>query len=248
MAEMSDPVRSALAHPSVLVFGPLSLSCNPAQVSRVRRALVGDTHNTWILNLVAQLPRLWTTILTALPTLQDDSGYRQVLDMAEAFRLGRPLETPYPLPNKVLIPLVVIFHLTQYTNFLGRAGVNVDEAWKIPSETISFCTGLLNAFAVASSASKTDFGRYGAVSVRLGLLVGIVVDAREALSDLNISKSLRAGWSSTQMKDEMIGIIKEYPDVRPKPHLCEEDDTSLSVFLVSFFSPFPFLPSPKLNN
>ncbi|KAI0903911.1 hypothetical protein F4823DRAFT_635078 [Ustulina deusta] len=132
--------------------------------------------------------------------------------MAEAFRLGRPLETPYPLPNKVLIPLVVIFHLTQYTNFLGRAGVNVDEAWKIPSETIGFCTGLLNAFAVASSASKTDFGRYGAVSVRLGLLVGIVVDAREALSDLSISKSLRAGWSSTQMKDEMIGIIKEYPD------------------------------------
>ncbi|KAI1427790.1 putative polyketide synthase [Xylaria sp. FL1777] len=212
MAETSDPILSSLTHHPVLVFGPLSLSCNAEQVSRVRRAVVGNTHNVWILKLVAQLPQIWATISTALPTLQDDSGCRQVLDMAEAFRLGRPLETPYPLPNKVLIPLVVIFHLTQYTEFLGRAGVNINETWKSPGEAVGFCTGLLSAFAVATSANKTDLERHGAAAIRLGLLVGMVVDAREALSDLDVSKSLRAGWSSTQTKDEMMSIIKEFPD------------------------------------
>ncbi|KAI0426200.1 putative polyketide synthase [Xylaria sp. FL1042] len=211
MAETSDPVRSALAHPSILVFGPIPLSCTPEQISRVRRA-VSTTQNAWILKLVAQLPQLWTTISTALPTLQDDTGYRQILDMTEAFRLGRPLQTLSPLPNKVLIPLVVIFHLTQYTDFLGRAGVNVDETWKSPEEAVGFCTGLLSAFAVATSASKADFERHGAVAIRLGLLVGMVVDAREASSDLDISKSLRAGWNATQTKDEMMEIVKEFPN------------------------------------
>lgn len=215
MTEIHDVLSSTLSHPSVLIFGPLSLSCNPAQVARVRKAVVSSAHNTWILNLVSKLPQLWTTISNALPSLQDDSGYRQVLDMAEAIRLGRPLETPYPLPNKVLIPLVVIYHLTQYTEFLQHAGVNVDEIWKSHQETVGFCTGLLSAFAVSASANKADFERYGAVAIRLGLLVGMVVDAREAPSDLNVSKSLRAGWSSTQTKEQFIDVIKEFPDVRP---------------------------------
>ncbi|KAI1187676.1 putative polyketide synthase [Nemania serpens] len=212
MSEMTDPVRSALAHPAVLVFGPLSLSCNPAQFARVQKAVAGNTDNAWILDLIAQLPQIWTTISTALPTLKDDVGYRQVLDLAEAFRLGRPLETAYPLPNKVLIPLVVIFHLAQYNDFLGRAGVNVDDEWKTPGEIIGFCTGLLSAFAVATSANKKDFERYGAVAVRLGLLVGMVVDAKEASSELNVSKSLRVGRSSTQTKDELMNILKEFPN------------------------------------
>ncbi|KAI1170697.1 putative polyketide synthase [Nemania sp. FL0916] len=208
---MTDPVRSALTHPAVLVFGPLSLSCNPAQVSRARNTVVGNTHNAWIIDLIAQLPQLWTTISTALPSLHNDTGYRQVLDLAEAFRLGRPLETAYPLPNKVLLPLVVIFHLAQYTDFLGNSGANIDEAWKSPSETVGFCTGLLSAFAVSSSANKKDFEKYGAVAIRLGLLVGMVVDAREGSSGLN-AKSLRVGWNSTQSKDEMRNIIQEYPE------------------------------------
>jgi hypothetical protein len=215
MSEMSDLVRSASAHAAVLMFGPLSLSCNPAQFSRVRKAVIGNAHNAWILELVSKLPQVWKTISTALPTLQDDTGYIQVLDLAEAFRLGRSLETPYPLPNKVLVPLVVIYHLAQYIDFLERTGLNVDETCKSPGETIGFCTGLLSAFAVATSENKFDLERHGAVAIRLGLLVGMVVDAREAPSELNVSKSLRVGWSSTRAKDEMMNIIGEFLDVRP---------------------------------
>ncbi|KAK5633281.1 hypothetical protein RRF57_008995 [Xylaria bambusicola] len=210
MAEIINSLRSSLSHPSVLMFGPISISCNPTQVSRVRKAVISNNHNAWILSLAAQLPQLWTTISTALPTLYDDSGYKQILDMAEALRLGRPLKTPYPLPNKVLIPLVVIYHLTQYTDFIQRAGVNVDEALKNHQETLGFCTGLLSAFAVSASGNTEDFERYGAVAIRLGMLVGMVVDAREAPSDLNVSKSVRAGWGSTQTKEELKSIINEF--------------------------------------
>ncbi|KAJ8113646.1 hypothetical protein ONZ43_g5111 [Nemania bipapillata] len=184
MSEMTNLERLASASPAVLMFGPLSLS-------------------------FSQLPQVWKTISAALPTTHNDKGYLQVLDLAEAFRLGRPLEIPYPLPNKVLVPLVVIYHLAQYIDFLGYTGISVDDTCK---ETIGFCTGLLSAFAVANSKDKAEFERYGAVAIRLGLLVGMVVDAQEASSELNVSKSLRVGWSSTQMKDEMANIIKEFPN------------------------------------
>ncbi|KAI0109236.1 putative polyketide synthase [Nemania sp. FL0031] len=212
MSEMTDLVASGSAHAAVLVFGPLSLSCNPAQVARVRRAVINNEHNAWILNIISQLPQVWKTIATAIPTLENDTAYKQVVDLAEAFRLGRPLEIPYPLPNKILIPLVVIYHLAQYADFLERVGIDIDEACKSPGENIGFCIGLLSAFAVAASRNKADLERHGAVAIRLGLLVGMVVDAREASSELNVSKSLRVGWSSTQTKDEMMSIIKEFPD------------------------------------
>ncbi|KAI8635190.1 putative polyketide synthase [Xylariaceae sp. FL1651] len=209
---MTDPVRAALDRSAVLVFGPLSLSYDSVQFSRTRKVVLGDTCNTWILDLITQLPRVWTTISTALPALQDESGYRQVLDLAEAFRTGRPLEIPYPLPNKVLVPLVVVFHLAQYTNFLERAGIDVDETWKNTGKTFGFCTGLLSAFAVATSANKKDFEQYGAVAIRLGLLIGMVVDAQDASSEPNVSKSLRTGWNSTQTKEEMMEVVNEFSD------------------------------------
>jgi hypothetical protein len=160
--------------------------------------------------------------------------------------MGRPLETPYPLPNKVLIPLVVIFHLAQYTDFLGRTGVNVDETWKSPGETVGFCTGLLSAFAVATSANKTDFAKHGSVAIRLGLLVGMVVDAKEASSELNASKSLRAGWSSTQTKDEMMNIIKDFPDVRQYPHITKLAPIYLLALPIPYF-PFQYFKEPSLT-
>lgn len=231
MSEMADFVRSASAHPAVLMFGPLSLSCNPTQVARVRKAVVGNAHSAWILSIISQLPQVWKSISTALPSLHDDTGYIQVLDLAEAFRLGRPLETSYPLPNKVLVPLVVIYHLAQYIDFLGRTGINVDETYKSPGETIGFCTGLLSAFAVATSENKADFERYGAVAIRLSLLVGMVVDAREASSELNVSKSLRVGWNSTQSKEEMMSIIREHPNVRSSPTPSRNPPASLFIFI-----------------
>ncbi|KAI0964716.1 hypothetical protein F4678DRAFT_468269 [Xylaria arbuscula] len=70
-----------------------------------------------------------------------------------------------------------------------------------------------------------EFERHGAVAIRLGLLVGMVVDAREASSDLNISKSLRAGWNSTQTMDEIMNVISEFPATYPSVQYDENTAT-----------------------
>lgn len=46
-------------------------------------------------------------------------------------------------------------------------------------ETLGFCFGLLGALSVASASNRQDFQKYGATAVRLAMLIGALVDARE---------------------------------------------------------------------
>ncbi|KND88239.1 Conidial yellow pigment biosynthesis polyketide synthase [Tolypocladium ophioglossoides CBS 100239] len=215
---MCDPLRRPLAAPAVLLFGPLALSFDYTHFAQVRKAVMNTADNKWIFEIVAQLPRLWNTITAALPSLQVEPGHGQLVDLAEAFLTGRSLETPSPLPNRLLIPLVVISHLTQYAQFLGRTGVEVDERidpfekTKYGKETLGFCTGLLSAFAVSSAGNRAEFETYGAVAIRLGMLIGMAVDVQDATTELKASKSLGTYWSSVQAKEEMLHILEDFPD------------------------------------
>lgn len=208
-----------------MLFGPLALSFDYTHFAQVRKSVVNTADNKWILETVDQLPRLWNTITAALPSLQVQSGHRQLVDLAEAFRTGRRLEVPSPLPNRLLIPLVVMSHLAQYAKFLGRTGVEVDdridpfEASKSGRETLGLCTGLLSAFAVSSAGNRAEFEMYGAVAIRLGMLIGMAVDAQDATSELKASKSLGTAWNSAQAKEGMLSVMEDFPDV--SQHLVE---------------------------
>ena len=223
---MCDPLRRSLAGPAILLFGPLALSFEYTHFAQVRQAVVDNANNMWMFEVYAQLPRLWNTITAALPSLQIESGHGQLVDLVEAFRTGRHLDIPTPLPNSLLIPLVVMSHLAQYAQFLERSCGEFDdridpfETSKSGKETLGFCTGLLSAFAVSSSRNRADFEIYGAVAIRLGMLIGMAVDAQDA-TELNASKSLATAWSSVQGRQEMLRIMRDFPHVslrRFEPH------------------------------
>ncbi|RYP78383.1 hypothetical protein DL771_000568 [Monosporascus sp. 5C6A] len=214
---MCHPQGRSLTGPATLLFGPLALSFDSTQFAQVRKTVIDTDDNKWILETVARLPQAWDTITAAIPGLHVPPARGQLVDVAAAFQTGRPLETQYPLPNSLLIPLVVISHLTQYAEFLRRTSPEIDDriepfqASNRGKETLGFCTGLLSAFAVSSAESKADFETYGAVAIRLGLLIGLVVDAQDASSGLKASKSLSAAWNSAQAKEEMLRILEDFP-------------------------------------
>lgn len=139
------------------------------------------------------------------------------------------------LPNMVLTPLVVLTQLTEYLRYLelnqlrnggdsqsgNGSGTGVDlqaglldrqnsgsRARKV--ETLGFCTGLLSAFAVASANNQAEFEKYGAVAVRLAVLIGALVDAQEVQGQRlgrGQSKSYAAAWRNSQQAEEMTRII-----------------------------------------
>ena len=77
-------------------------------------------------------------------------------------------------------------------------------------QTLGFCTGLLRAFAVASAKNQDEFEKYGAVAVRLAMLVGALVDAQEAWNrelGHGPSKSYATAWRNAEQGQDMRRII-----------------------------------------
>ena len=87
------------------------------------------------------------------------------------------------------------------------------------TETLGFCTGLLGAIAVSSSATQAQFQHYGAVAIRLAMLIGALVDAQDKSEDLyGESKSFSAAWNSPECGAEMTRILERFPEVRSRSH------------------------------
>ncbi|OTB20766.1 hypothetical protein K445DRAFT_18037 [Daldinia sp. EC12] len=228
MIDMSDRQRGPSAGPTVLMFGSLALSFNEASFAQVRKIATENDDFRWALNSIAELPQICRSLTTYIPSLKTESALGQLEDLSDAFWTGRPLNTPFPLPNKLLIPLVVISHLTQYATFLctkteGRQIDLFDTSRSDTRETLGLCIGLLSAFAVSSAENNEQFKKYAAVAVRLAMLIGTVVDVQDEV--IGPSKSLSAVWNSAQGGENLQRVVESFPGTYVSVHYDENRAT-----------------------
>lgn len=223
VASLSSPAPGA----TILLFGPHFLSYNEESFNRLRSTLLDAPDNQWILHTIAELPTYWETLSKAFPRLQAVPGAKLLQDLNDWLVTGGFTQASFPLPNVLLTPLVVITELTQYSIYLDLArpyfgdGDDLYTSFNQNVETVGFCTGLLSALVVSSSASQAQFQRYGANAVRLAMLIGALVDAQEISDSLQgASKSFSAAWNSPGSGAEMTRILKRFPEVRPLSHLA----------------------------
>ncbi|KAG6359551.1 hypothetical protein INS49_013072 [Diaporthe citri] len=195
--------------PAVLLFSSLALSFDAAAFHHFRKTVLGTNSLSWLTDALSNLVDECEVVFTEIPTLKRPHVREQLLDLRDALATGRSMHVDGPLPNTVLVPLVVASHLAQYMALLEHSGMTHEEfVAKVDGETAGLCTGLLAAFAVASAHSKSDLEMYGAASVRLGMLVGLVIDLGEAVSP---SKSLSVGWGSPKAYEDMLRVLKDTP-------------------------------------
>ena len=215
---MPHPMSHLLAGPVVFLFGPLALSFDSTDLSKIRRDARDQAQNAWIHDIIAELPRLWKTIVATFPDLQTPSGDIRLQELSAAFQTGSRLDLS-PLPNTLLVPIVVASHLVQFSNILTQEAADLDAridpftCLGSGKEALGLCTGLLSAFALASTGSRQDFERYGAVAIRLGMLIGMVVDANDEKTDGKRFKSLSVSWNSSAAKAQLDDMLLEFPDV-----------------------------------
>ncbi|RAK72395.1 uncharacterized protein BO72DRAFT_500986 [Aspergillus fijiensis CBS 313.89] len=200
--------------PAVLLFGSLSLSFDEKAFQQLHH---------WAWETLTCLPHSYQTIVAAVPALESASTLEHLHDLKKAVQRQQPLTIPFPLPNSALIPLVVVFQLTQYADMVEDATIDLDPRVDLfaasihGQETLGFCTGLLSAITVSSARNKEQFCHFAAVAARLGLLVGMVVDACDAAS-LGPSRSLIAAWSLGKKENELHQILQAFPEiVYPSP-------------------------------
>ena len=241
---MDERLGSPTSGPLVLLFGPLALSFDEAAFNQIRKTVLLNEDHCWILETIAEFPHYWRDISTALPSLHAGPGLKQLEDLKQAFLTGQPLETPFPLPNTLLMPLVVISHLMQYVAFLKCSKSDHDDhidlfaVSKRDRETLGLCTGILSAIAVSSTNSKEQFLTYGAAAVRLSILIGMVVDAREATSEAERFQSLSAAWTTLKSDEGLLHVLKDFPEVS-NCSLILEPSNIFTIHICHLYGCFP---------
>lgn len=220
MPGLISPARGT----AVLLFGPQALSFDQDSFNELRSILLSTPCHRWILDTVAELPDCWDTLSKEFPRIQAVPGAKLLGKLSDSLDTCTLTQADFPLPNILLTPLVVITHLTQYSRYLELVQPDAEErhdlnaCFKQHTETLGFCTGLLSAIAVSSSATQAQFQNYGAVAVRLAMLIGAFVDAQDRSADLyGDSMSFSVTWNSIESRAEMTRILDRFSEVRFQP-------------------------------
>ena len=70
---------------------------------------------------------------------------------------------------------------------------------------------------MSNSADKKQFQQNGAVALRIGMLIGMLVDTHDAQAKSGESISLATVWNSAEAGEEMTRIMKDFPEVETLP-------------------------------
>ncbi|KAI1502205.1 putative polyketide synthase, partial [Biscogniauxia marginata] len=221
LAMASTPPMSSDLGTTVLLFGPQALSFSEESLKSLRTYLIDSEDCQWMLDTISELPSHWNTLVTKFPKLQELPGEKLLNNLDSWFKTGVVDQTTFQLPNILLTPLVVLTQLTQFSRYLSLSLSNVSTQVqdlhtalaKRKVGTVGFCTGLLSASVVSSSSDQATFRQYGAVAIRLAMLIGAFVDAQDASDRLHgRSKSFALAWNSTAMSRELVRILDGFPE------------------------------------
>ncbi|KAJ6094205.1 polyketide synthase [Penicillium canescens] len=175
----------------LLLFGSQALSFDSAAFATLQRQL-HQPENRWALDVLSSLPQWWPALEKHTPTLRWLVEGEQLLDeLKTSIETGEIATSRFPLPNILLSPLVVIGHLLEYTAFIRGICPGLTDDEPLPSSVmaetkiIGLCTGILSAFAVGCASSLTEVAQYGAIVIRLSMLVGALVDAEQLIPNGN---------------------------------------------------------------
>ena len=216
---MVDRLGSPVSGNTLLLFGPQALSFGQDFFLYIRSTLLEEEGHRWILDTISELPRWHEIISKECGISHVGDGKKLLEDLNHWFEDGKLPQTSFKLPNTLLNPLVIITHLTQYHQYLrlaNRGSKEIEDVYtcrNLGQETLGFCTGFLSALVVSNSANREEFARYGAVALRIGMLIGMIVDSRDRRAETGESVSLATIWSSPGSEVELAQILRDFPEV-----------------------------------
>ncbi|KUI60245.1 Conidial yellow pigment biosynthesis polyketide synthase [Cytospora mali] len=208
-----------------LVFGPQCLTFDQTAADELRAHLISDKSMSWSHETLRGLASHWEELKSAVPELENSRGEEALGDLNHWLITGEFGVVNFPLPNILLTPLVVTLHLAQYQNLRSSNKIS-----RHAMETLGLCTGLLSAAAVSCSENDEELQRHGAGVVRLAMLLGAVVDSKDAsLGPEMRAKSYSVAWASPGMKIELSKILQAFPEEEKRATVTTTERSSSSL-------------------
>ncbi|KAI0124996.1 hypothetical protein BJ170DRAFT_673048 [Xylariales sp. AK1849] len=222
---------NSLAEPeTVLLFGGHVLSQTKHTLDKLVQGLAEGPNADWIKETVAGLSSYWDALTNKIPDVAGAiPGSHLLADLDSWLRHGRVpdgTQQDDTLPNVVVGPLLIAIQLDQYWRYLEllrsekglpygsdlQADLVARQTERHGSkvEVLGFCVGLLGAVAVSSSFNRQDFEKYGAAAMRMAMLIGALLDAREVW-DKGIGKgksvSYATAWRDAKQHEDLTRIV-----------------------------------------
>ncbi|KAL3479701.1 hypothetical protein BJX99DRAFT_255424 [Aspergillus californicus] len=218
----TSPPPPAVSTPTkgktILLFGCQWLSFTAADFHQLRATILDDPQFHWMLDILGELPAYYRTAAADayLPCLQTIDGEEELVQLERWFRCGELTGVEFPLCYTRLAPLLVMTHFVQYVQCqtlrrLGGTGSDwvgtvVDSGPVV--EIVGFCIGFLSAVVVSAAKTAEGLRTFGAVALRLGMLLGALGDVQEAEEAYT---SLATMWRSPLLEDRLEGVLTTFP-------------------------------------
>lgn len=187
----------------------------------IRRLLEGP-NAAWLKDILSGLPNYFEALVQQSPDIGNVvPGASQLADLYSWVSTGAGQQDEATrLSSPQLGALMVAIQLDQYWTYLElKKGTIEDDAQDLlvsmhdahrNVQVVGFSMGLLAAVAVSSANNRKELEEHGAVAVRLGMIIGALVDATDEW-DTRRSKgpsvSFVAAWRGPKQSKEMTRIV-----------------------------------------
>ncbi|KAI1171386.1 hypothetical protein F4777DRAFT_593828 [Nemania sp. FL0916] len=232
-----ESVTGTASQTTIYIFGGHVVSQTKGTLDELVRWLAEGPNARWIKDTVAGLPGFWDILISKIPEVASaipNSLHLVDLDiwLREPHRSAEITGRDENLPNAVVGPLLVAVQLDQYWRSLRydrpTKGLPLQDDLQAELadrqknqmepkvEILGFCVGLLGALAVSSSSNRQELEKYGAVAMRLAMLIGAMIDAREVW-DKGLGKgrsvSYATAWRGGKQYEDLTRVVSSlYPE------------------------------------
>ncbi|KIA75343.1 polyketide synthase [Aspergillus ustus] len=172
-----------MAQPAALVFGPQTTLPSSELACQLRAALLLNPRLYPVRKSIETLPAIWPVLLAADPALLQVCGARGLKDLSRWLSHGEfpPAREISELSSVFVTPFTVILHLVQYLSYTDpkHGGLRHEDVLESVNEqggVQGFCSGLLAAVTVATSADLETVCHRAEVALRLAVGIGAYID------------------------------------------------------------------------
>ncbi|KAL2793473.1 hypothetical protein BJX66DRAFT_351725 [Aspergillus keveii] len=202
----------------VLVFGCQWLSFEAGDFRRLQATVLDNPEHHWMIDVLGELPAHYRTAAgtSYLPSLNTIPGETDLRELDRWFRCDDLSTAKFPLSYTQLAPLLMMTHFVQYGQYLKltkaklgckREAVGAEGSSAVV-EIVGFCIGLLSGVVVLAARNQEQLRRWGAVALRLAILLGALGDVQEKEEEYT---SLATAWRTANAEEQLNKILDEYP-------------------------------------
>lgn len=221
----------ATSSSSLIVCGPQIDIPDTNYLSHLRSILIHDPNLRTLRQEAIELTELWSLLVAREPSLSRVAASPALRGLAEWITNGdvtalRVAERTSR--NMLLAVLTVLAHILEYAANLNHGDDNSGDVHVKRLEDVcgggiqGLCIGILSATALASSRTRAEVAKNGAIALRLALCVGACIDHDETQSQEQ-TICLTARWSSSHREQAFMKVFNSFPQVCPFSFVLKHD-------------------------